>query len=293
MPARRVALFIDTPDWHAEQLAAAFARHGAIAHPMRLSDCGFDTTRGHGLILPGPWAPDGLPDAVLVRGVDAGSFEQVTKRLSVLHALDARGVTVWNSARAIERCVDKAMTAFLLARAGIATPPCWTMEGRDAAAACVAAAGGTLVLKPLFGAQGRGLVRVAGPADLPDAAAMAGVFHLQRFIETTGADYHDHRILVCGGQALAAMTRRGEDWITNLRRGGRAEPFRPTAEMAALAVRAAAAVGAAFAGVDIITDRDGRAQVLEVNSMPGWRGLQGVTEVSIAARIAAALLGAC
>jgi RimK family alpha-L-glutamate ligase len=293
LPARHIALFIDAPDWHAEQLEAAFAQRGATAHALRLADCGFDTTRGNGLILPGPWAPDGLPDAVLVRGVDTGSFEQVTKRLSVLHALDALGVKVWNSARAIERCVDKAMTAFLLARASIATPPSWTVEGREAAASCLAAQGGTLVLKPLFGAQGRGLLRIQAAADLPDDAAMAGVFHLQRFVATAGAGYHDHRILVCGGQALAAMTRRGEDWITNLRRGGRAEPFRPTAEMAALAVRAAEAVGAAFAGVDIIADQDGRAQVLEVNSMPGWRGLQGVTEVSIAERIAGALLGAC
>jgi len=293
LPARRIALFIDTPDWHAQALAAAFAQHGAIAHPLLLSECGFDTTRGHGLILPGPWAPDGLPDAALVRGVDGGSFEQVTKRLSVLHALGALGVPVWNSARAIERCVDKAMTAFLLARAGIATPPCWTVEGRDAAATCVAAQGGTLVLKPLFGAQGRGLLRINGPDDLPDEAAMAGVFHLQRFVETPGADYHDHRILVCGGQAVAAMTRRGEDWITNLRCGGRPEPFRPSAEMTALAVRAAEAVGAAFAGVDIIADRGGFEQVLEVNSMPGWRGLQSVTDVPIAGRIAAALLSAC
>ena len=59
-----------------------------------------------------------------------------------------------------------------------------------------------------------------------------------------------------------------------------------------MAVRAAACVGAAYAGVDVLVDRDARPVVLEVNSMPGWKGLQSVAAVSIADRIAEALLAA-
>ena len=104
-----------------------------------------------------------------MRTLSAGSFEAITKRLGVLHALAKLGVVVWNDARAIERCVDKSMTSFLLARAGVPTPPTWTMESAEAARALVEreAPRGPLVLKPLFGAQGKGLRLIRRPEDLP------------------------------------------------------------------------------------------------------------------------------
>ncbi len=105
-----------------------------------------------------------LPDAVLVREIAGGSFEEVTRRLGVLHALRELGIPVWNDARAIERCVDKSMTSFLLAKSGIPTPQSWAVEGLAAARALVdrEAPAGRLVLKPLFGSQGRGLRLIAG-----------------------------------------------------------------------------------------------------------------------------------
>ena len=54
-----------------------------------------------------------LPDAAFVRSIAAGSFEQVTLRLSLLHALRELGVAIYNDARAIEKSVDKAMTSFV------------------------------------------------------------------------------------------------------------------------------------------------------------------------------------
>ncbi len=286
----RIALASDTNDWHARALAAAFATLGAPVVRWRLEACGFASGRGPGLDLPG--FADALPDAVLVRSIAGGSFEEVTRRLGILHALGALGVPVVNDARAIERCVDKSMTSFLLARAGIATPASWTVEGVARARAVAAAAGGVLVLKPLFGAQGRGLRQIARPDDLPAPEAVAGVYHLQRYIPPAGEGFRDHRVFVCGGEVAAAMTRRGAHWITNIRQGGVPEPLTPDREMAALALRAAAAVGAVYAGVDLVRDGDGRLWVLEVNSMPAWRGLQRVTLVNVALRVAAAVLAA-
>lgn len=286
--APRIALAVDGGgDWHARALRAAFAALGATAVSLRLSACGFATGRAHGLALPG--FDDGLPDAVLVRAIAAGSFEEVTRRLGVLHALAALGVKIWNDARAIERCVDKSMTSFLLARAGIATPESWTVEGIDRARA-VAAGGGEWVLKPLFGAQGRGLRRIAGTDDLPAAETVAGVYYLQRYVAPAGEGFRDHRVFVCGGEVLAAMTRRGAGWITNIKQGGAPEPLTPDRDMAALALSAAQAVGAAYAGVDLLRDGEGRLWVLEVNSMPAWRGLQRVTDVNVALRLAGAVL---
>src|SRR5205823_3154321 len=100
---------------------------------------------------------------------------------------------VWNDARAIERCVDKSATSFLMARAGLPTPPTWTVEGLDAARAVVAreAETGKLVLKPLFGAQGRGLRLISGAADLPAPEAVAGIYYLQRYIATVSEAFND------------------------------------------------------------------------------------------------------
>ena len=151
--APTILVISDQRDWHARQMEAAFAAVGARVERIDLADCGFDTRSASGLSL--PVLGSRLPDAVHVRTLSGGSFEAITKRLGVLHALAKLGIVVWNGARAIERCVDKSMTSFLLAHAGVPTPPTWTIESAEAARALVEreAPRGPLVLKPLFGAQ--------------------------------------------------------------------------------------------------------------------------------------------
>lgn len=284
----RLALIVNSPDWQSAALLDACREHGADPVPVRLADCVFDTAAPFGLRLPGF---EGLPDAVLVRAVGGGTFEEVTRRLGVLHALSALNVPVWNNATAIERCVDKSMTAFLLARAGVPTPASMTLEGIEAAQRAVQTSPGPLVLKPLFGSQGRGLRLVQGVDDLPPPEEVAGIYHLQCFATVPeGGFFRDYRLLVCAGIVIASMTRRSEHWITNVGRGGTPEPFNPDAQMSVLAVRAAQAVGAVYTGVDLLRDSSGMIQVIEVNSMPGWRGLQSVTTTPIARRLIGALL---
>ena len=234
-----------------------------------------------GLAIPG--FEEELPAGVFVRAVGRGSFEQVTLRLGVLHALTELGVPVYNGPRAIERCVDKSITSFLLARAGLPTPPSLALQNRERTGREQPRLGGEAVLKPLFGAQGRGLQRVGGADELPDEEAVSGVYNLQRYVPPrVEGDWHDWRVFVVGERAAAAMIRRGRSWITNVHQGAIAEPAPAEGEHAVLAVAAARAVGADYAGVDLIRDPAGRWQVLEVNSMPAWQGLQKVTPVDIA-----------
>jgi RimK family alpha-L-glutamate ligase len=279
-------------DWHARALTRAFAALGAATAPVQLTACGFATGSATGLVIDG--FGDRLPDAVLVRDMAGGSFEAVTLRLGILHAAREAGVMVWNDARAIERCVDKSMTSFLLARAGLPTPPTWAVESRAAAAAIVAreALHSPLVLKPLFGSQGRGLRLIRTPGDLPGPDAVHGVYYLQRFVGVDHDGFRDFRLLVSRGRVIAAMARHSPDWITNVKQGGRPVAVAATEEMRDLAVRAAAAAGTSFAGVDMLYDGDGRLTVLEVNSMPAWSGLQKVTSFDIAATLAADLIAA-
>jgi RimK family alpha-L-glutamate ligase len=286
-PRASVALVGDRVDWHTRELARALAASGVRAVPVELEDCHFETHSTSGLHVSG--FDDRLPGAVIVRSLSGGSFEAVTLRLGLLHALRAIGVVVWNDARAIERCVDKSMTSFLLSRAGIPTPPTWATESAAAARTIVQreAASGPLVLKPLFGSQGRNLRLVRSAEDVPDPHDVAGVYYLQRYlgIERDGG-FRDFRVLVSQGRVIAAMVRHAPHWITNVKRGGRPVAAVADATMKDLALRAAAAVGANFAGVDILYDADGQPTVLEVNSMPAWSGLQKVTPFSIAATLA-------
>jgi RimK family alpha-L-glutamate ligase len=294
MSRPRIVIFVDDADWHTRRLKRAFTARGVEAVSLSLGESGFESGGGgHGLRLPGFAAA--LPDGVFVRTIAAGSFEQVTMRLGVLHALRELGVPVHNDARAIERCVDKSMTSFLLHQRSIPTPATWSIESAAEARRVVRAEARPerpLVLKPLFGSQGRGLRLIDGPAALPSAEKVAGVYYLQQFIRGRAPGWRDWRVFVVGGRAIAAMIRHGKHWRTNASQGARCEGVSATGELASLATAAAAAVGADYAGVDIVQDAADRYLVLEVNSMPAWVALQRVTAVDIAAELAANLAAA-
>jgi RimK family alpha-L-glutamate ligase len=289
---RRIVIVNGNADGQSRTLAACFRRRGCDTVTVALSSIAFDTRCQTGLSIPG--FGGGVPDAVIVRSVAAGSFEAVTRRLGILHALGKLGVPVWNSAAAIERCVDKSMTTFLLHKAGLPTPATFVVEGLDAArqVAEKELAASALVLKPLFGSQGRGIKLLQSPKDLPAEDEMSGVYYLQHYVARPGPPFHDFRVFVCAGKVLAMMARRGDDWITNVNRGASPERISDAGEteLAALAVAAAAAVGSDFAGVDIVPAEDGGLMVIEVNSMPAWSGLQSVVQVDIADAIAETLL---
>lgn len=276
----RIALFTDQPDWHTRRLTAACRAHGITPVVVSLRRCAFVLDgKGSGVDVPG-FGGD-LPDAALVRTIAAGTFEQVTLRLGILHALAGLGVPVINDARAIERCVDKSMTSFLLQQAGIPIPATLASEDADAVQRWLATTPGERVQKPLFGSQGRGLVRFGRDEPLPPADAYAGVRYLQRFVGRD-KDWRDYRVIVVEGQPVAAMLRHGRSWITNVRRGARCEAVAITDRLADLSRAAAAAVGADYAGIDLIEDASGALLVLEVNSMPAWKGLQSVASCDIA-----------
>ncbi|HVE09469.1 MAG TPA: RimK family alpha-L-glutamate ligase [Paraburkholderia sp.] len=308
----RVAIMTDETGWHTGRLKKAFRARGVDARCIDLASCRIDTTwQPYGLALPG--FGHTLPDAVFVRGIAGGTFEQVTLRLGILHALRECGVPVYNDARAIERSVDKSMTSFLLHRNGVPTPATWASESAAFAQRVLmreSAAGRQVVLKPLFGSQGKGLRRLGASArrdgtltPLPSLRSFQQVAYLQRFVgaPASGGSAHapragfDWRVLVIGGRAVAAMRRSGgRGWIHNVARGARCEPAELDDVLAQLAVRATNALGLDYAGVDLIPGTAEGAPptplVLEVNGVAAWRGLQSVTSTDIAAALVDDLL---
>lgn len=289
----RVVILTDDPGWHGERLREAFELRAVEVSHASLRDCRFELGRDLDLANPGIFVPGfggRLPDGVFVRGVPGGTLEQVVLRLDFLHALKLLGIPVYNDGRAIERTVDKAMTSFVLAQAGIATPATWVTESETEARDIVireTVNGGELVVKPLFGSQGKGLKRVSDVAELPAAADYDGVYYLQRYIEPAATGWHDWRVFVIDGSAVAAMSRHGKDWITNVSQGGHCEPadLEEHHGLRCLAEHAVAALEMDYAGVDLIRDREGHTRVVEVNGIPAWKGLQSVSRVNIAQRL--------
>lgn len=224
-------------------------------------------------------------DVVLARIIPSGSLEQIIFRVDALHRLEERGIRVANSPRAIERTVDKFWTSTLLERCGIPTPETIVCDDADEAFAAYREFGDAIV-KPLFGSMGLGMVRVTDEEMafrvFRTLEQIRGVYYIQRTVAHDGTDI---RAFVLAGRVIAAIERRAAGWRTNLARGGTARSITLSEPMAALAVRAAAAVGAEYAGVDLLTDRDGTTFVLEVNGIPGWKGLQEATGLDVAGRL--------
>lgn len=279
-----IAIFTDDSGWHGKQLQLAFANQGYQSVTVSLTQCQLEI-QPNKLPIVIPEFEDKLPDAAFVRGVPGGSLEQVTLYLDILHALQAMNIPVYNNVRAIERSVDKGMTSFLLQLADLPTPLTWVSTNLEkvlAIAEAELANGHLLISKPLFGSQGNGIRRIEKSTDLLWLTSSQGVYYLQRFVHCLGSGFSDHRVFVINGQAVAAMRRRGKSWLNNVAQGARCEQVELNGHLAQLAIRATQVLAMDYAGVDIIEDRDGQYTIIEVNSIPAWKGLQSVCDVNIA-----------
>jgi len=228
-------------------------------------------------------------DALLVRSLPGGSLEQVIYRVNVLHRLEMLGLKVINSATLIEKTVDKFFTSAILAAAGLPVPRTIVTERFDQAIEAVGELG-SVVVKPIFGSLGKGIVLVE---DLDIAhrvfrALEMGryIYYLQEFLPNGNEDL---RVFVLGGRVVGAMRRRGANWKTNIACGSRAEAYQPEEEIARLAIRTAEILKADYLGVDILISKD-RPYVIEANGIPGWTGLQSVSKTDIAAALAEYIL---
>ena len=224
-------------------------------------------------------------DAMITRPVGRGSLEEILFRMNLLHKLEREGMLIINPPLAIERSVDKYCSLTFFLENNIPVPRTAVTESHDKALECFHELGGDVVLKPLFGSRGIGATRITDP----DIAARIfrtisfhhGVLYLQEFIPHGDSDI---RAFVIGDRVGAAMRRVAENWKKNVSLGAKPIPLNLSAELESLAVKASKVIGCKVAGVDLMEGPNG-AVVLEINSQPGWRGLQSVSNVNIADQI--------
>ncbi len=286
----RVAILAARPGWHTDQLCRALAARGHAGRVLPYEALVGRFGNGSASVS-AAGEPLESCDAVLARIIPAGSLEQIIFRVDALHALEERGIPVVNSPRTIERTVDKSWTTAILERAGLRVPETVVCESPDEAQAAFRTLGDVIV-KPLFGSMGLGMVRVSDTEMafrvFRTLETLRAVYYLQRAIDHAGCDV---RAFVVGGRVIGAIERSAPGWKTNLARGGRARAVTLPPERAELALTAARAVGADYAGVDLLPARDGTVYVVEVNGIPGWRGLQEATSLDVAGAIVEVLGG--
>jgi len=224
-------------------------------------------------------------NALIIRPIGRGSLEELVFRMDMLYKLEREGFYVINPAEAIEHCVDKYDILAILESHGVPVPRTFATESVAEAEKAFEALGGDVVVKPIFGSRGVGATRVVDK-EIANTIFKAitfqhGVIYLQEFVPH---GHSDIRAFVVDDHVIAAMRRVADGWKTNYSQGARPAPTTLSKEFEALAVKASNAVGCKVSGVDIMEGPKGPC-ICDVNSQPGWKGLQMVTKVNIAEQI--------
>jgi len=222
-------------------------------------------------------------DLCFLRSFGPGSFEQVTKRVSMMEHLEFSDTFVINSAQAFRRARDKYSTMCILARAGVPILPIYVTEMAHWAYR-VSKGWKQVVYKPIMGSLGFGSMKFEN-ADLAFNAyttleRMGQPLYVQEYVEKSDQDI---RAFVLGEKVIASMYRMAlnKEWKTNVAQGAQPESIQLSSKLERLAVKAAKALSLLYAGVDIL-ENGKKTMVLEVNAAPSWQGLQKATGVDVA-----------
>jgi len=225
-------------------------------------------------------------DQVLVRAMPRGTLEQIIFRMDALGIFEQRGSRVINSPKSLEIAIDKFLCLARLEQTGLPVPPTVTCQTADQALEAFDHLNRDVVVKPLFGGEGKGLMRLAQPEFaervLRWLESIGAVIYLQQFVEHPQQDF---RVLVIGDELFAIRRYNHRDWKMNCSRGANVEAVELESRQRELALAAAEATGARIAGVDLLRDESGRDWLLEVNAVPGWQAVAAAHQINIADRI--------
>ncbi len=312
-PKHRIAILGNPEGWYVRDLRRAAYAGGDVDiqvisfRDLRIESHAQDSTHVYSKVLsPNAGFPSSIPsdvdsqlteslfcqldgnfDAILVRSMPMGSLEQVIFRMNALHVAQQLGIAVINPPRTLEIAIDKWLTLDFARQAGLEVPRTICCQDRETAMQAFEQLDQDVVVKPLFGGEGRGLVRVNDREMawrvFSTLEQIQAVIYVQEFLSHRGFDL---RILIVGDEAYCVARHTAtDDWRTNLSRGGFAKPFPPSDKQLVIARAAANAVGGQIVGVDILPTQDGRDVLLEVNAVPGWRGLAKALDMDIAEKV--------
>lgn len=284
MVDRRFLVLGGGDGWHADQLrSAARERDCSLRFGSWESLSAEITSKPRATCDAGPL--EGF-DAILTRTMPLGSLEQITFRLAILHDLAHTGLPIVNPPRALEIAIDKFATLAEVSRLGIAVPETRVVQSRGEALDAFRSLGSDCVVKPIFGGEGRGVMRIRDPelawTTFSTLQQLGAVSYVQRFVPPGG---RDTRVLVVGDRVVAVRRVNETGFRTNVGGGGLASEIDPSPWQADAARRITKRLRLALAAVDFLDADDGLERVVEVNAIPGWKAAQAVVSCRVAERI--------
>lgn len=271
--------------WHIEEIKRALKKKDISSTRVSYKELGAGVSSSFNLKNRNEFLDD--IEYIFVRIIPGGSLEQIILRMDILNRMAALGKRIINKPSVIEKTVDKYYTQFLLADKGLPTPETFVTEDFEQAMEYFYE-WEDIILKPIFGSLGKGIVRIKDE-DTAYRVFRAWqqnnyVFYIQRYIEHGRSDI---RVFVCNGEIISASERCGSSWKTNVARGAESRKIKLPDNLKELALKAAEILELDYTGIDIIL-KDGNINdpyLIEVNSIPGWYGLQKVTDFNIAEKI--------
>jgi tetrahydromethanopterin:alpha-L-glutamate ligase len=290
----------DASDWTAAALADSLRKKGI--EPCVLNLCHVEAGIANGTEYQVNGTDLAGLDAIIVRDMGAGKNEAVTFRFDILRQLENEGVLVANPPSAIQNAANKYHSSYLFSKAGLPAPRTKVVQDADSAMK-VLDSFGDAVLKPVFGYKGIGIARIRNgdiirpdgtkdPDSTPELVSSLleekGMLYIQEFVENTGKDT---RAFVVDGEVVGAIYRKAAPgwWLNNLSRGGSAHRCTLAPEQSSMCEKAADAIGAIYAGVDII-EGPGGSMLLEINGTPSGAGIYRAWGINVADHIVKAVI---
>jgi RimK family alpha-L-glutamate ligase len=266
-------------------LKAAFRKKNIPFTQLIPSQNGITYSKANQQAFIWPKSQDEIPDLGLVRGIGSQIPSQIFYRLDWLWCIEREGVDLINSRSCLEIATNKMLTTQILTRKNLPNPDTIICESAELAIRAFDEFGGDVVIKPLYGARGRGVFRIVdrnhAEAIFRELEQIASIFYIQKFLPHNNEDF---RLLILDGSVIASMKRKSRNWKTNIARGGTPEWYIAPEYMQELAIKAHEAVEGEFTGVDIMITPEGPT-IVEVNAVPGYLGLQQVCPFNISEKL--------
>tara|TARA_B100001996_G_scaffold39582_1_gene28938 strand:- start:709 stop:1629 length:921 start_codon:yes stop_codon:yes gene_type:complete len=283
---KKVLILTDKKGWHFQQLKKSLTKNNISTESINISKLLITTDSKNTKILREDNSEVNVSD-VIVRYIPGGSLEEIVTYLNILRVFKNQGVNVINTAENIEKTVDKSLTSIILKNNNILTPKTWIIRGKNKAIklAQELLKNYILIYKPLFGSQGDNIRKISKVSDIKNINNSSNIYYLQEFISIK--PNHDYRVLIIKNknkQFSYSMARYGNSFVNNFSKGGKCVPIPFDKEIINTAFKSAEALDMPFCGVDLIK-KDNLVYVIEVNSIPAWKGIQSTTNDTVSDKI--------
>ena len=283
---KKLIILTDKNGWHCRQLKNSAEKRGFDVYVEDLKNLSLHIENNDHHVLDSKNQKIAFSN-IFVRYVPGGSLEEIVHYLNILRSLRLNGCNVINTATQIEKTVDKSLTSLILRDNNISTPDTWVLRGDDQLYEKVdkLLKKNILIYKPLFGSQGENIVKIKNIDDLKKIDNSTNIYYLQKFIETKPS--HDYRVLVISNtknRKMYSMARYGKTFINNVSAGGECTPIALGKEIIEKSIQVSKLFQIPFCGIDLIKERE-KIYVIEINSVPAWRGLQSITKDNISESI--------